>query len=637
MPLQIKRGSIVIDEANPSVSDYLQKQRNGVDFATLNFLQITASPVALLLDDYIEVYGRKYYLIDKLPEITKLAERKHQFSCIFEAEHYKFKRLKYYSLDPNNNLKEKDFTINGDLQTFASLLILNINRVFPEVWSLGQIDTTEVKLLPFSNQNCLEVCSYLVEQFQTEFWVDGNVINFSKKSKNSGLSFAYGQGNGLYEITRTNESENAPITNLTVFGGSKNLPEGYRNFSQKLQLDNPFVLPPSPNNPPYNEDNIEFPEVFPKFVGTVSAVFDEFTFECEDIPFNVNMQLIAGTSAKVIFQTGQLAGYQIDMQTFDNATKKFVIKTVETEQSLKVPQVGIEAAVGDLFIIVDIKMPVEFVADAEALLAQFGQEAFNEVNHYKSKYSVKPDPIDFKRKQRKLVEGDLVTLTDDSLGINRLIPIESFKMLYVVDRVGEIVLSDYPDIDLATKILRKTIAQGNAIKPPSAIQPPRAYAYNRVANFTRDNCTLPQVGSEVQFSKRYVSGISLQDAEDIAMADASYTDLGQAFANANGTCEVPKIKNFINISDITSAGDIAEVTVVADFAVKSTLTVVVRVVGATSGKIQFANIMLSIDTLWGSAFTVNTDGAFNPGETLNANVFSITPDEDGIFKYEVGS
>ncbi|RYF26549.1 MAG: hypothetical protein EOO42_01220 [Flavobacteriales bacterium] len=634
MALTIKRNGVALPvTVNPIAGGYLQRQRNGINFVKLDFTQTVINPVALLLDDTVEVMGTTYHLVDKLPEVTKLADKRHLFSCIFEAEWYKFKRLRYYSIDPTNQLKEKDFSINGDLLTFANLLILNLNREWPGVWSLGVVDVTEVRLVNFSNANCLEAISQLVQEFQTEVWYNNHTINFQVKTKNSGLTFAYGQGNGLYEIKRTNDSENAPITRLTVFGGSRNLPDGYRNYSQKLQLNAPLELPPSPTNPPTNEDNVEFPDVFPQFTGTVSATTDEFTFECIDIPFNPNATGIAipGTKAKVIFQTGQLAGYEMEVSSYDDTTKTFVLDTLKTEQSLVVPQPGIEAAVGDLFIVVDITMPSTFVTNAETLLLQFGLDYFNKVNYYKSKYDVIPDPLDFKRKGRVLVEGELAMLTDSSLGVNRLIPIESFQHDYIKDEVKSLVLSDYADIDFATKLLRKAIAQANAIKQPGAIQQPRAYSYERAEAFIRNNCGSGYDGTQVTFRKKYTSSVSKADAQSMAFADANYPVEGQTFANGSGTCVLAKPISIVSISNVSYSAHNGLVDITAANAPDTNILVDVEIYGDVSGITKVATVTLNAGSATASGSTVGA--SFIPSDGLTGTIVGITPSEDSTYRF----
>lgn len=62
------------------------------------------------------------------------------------------------------------------------------------------------------------------------------------------------------------------------------------------------------------------------------------------------------------------------------------------------------------------------------------------------------------------------------------------------------------------------------------------YSTDRTADFTRDNCTPPQTGSTVSYTKTYYSQNSQAEADSGAAADTIYDQRGQAYANANGTC-----------------------------------------------------------------------------------------------------
>lgn len=74
--------------------------------------------------------------------------------------------------------------------------------------------------------------------------------------------------------------------------------------------------------------------------------------------------------------------------------------------------------------------------------------------------------------------------------------------------------------------------------PDIAVVAPTVYSYTRTEDFTRNNCGAGKTGSVVPFSKTYTSLVSAADAQAIAMADSAYNGLGQANANANGSCTV---------------------------------------------------------------------------------------------------
>ncbi|RYF26601.1 MAG: hypothetical protein EOO42_01165 [Flavobacteriales bacterium] len=636
--LAIKRNGNALIQVIPDISDYQHKQRNGVDYVVLNFPRIGAGIMPLALGDTVDVYGQTYYL-NKFPQKNRVGERRINLSCIFEAEHYLLGRIRYKFLDIDNDLQLPAFTITGDLSVFAGLLILNLNRDYPDVWSLGAIETTEAKNISFTSCNCLEAINVLIEQFPgIEFWVEGNVINLATRNINSGLVLGYGIRKGLTNIQENiQDEENAmPVTRVYAYGGSRNLPEGYRNYATTLQLDAPVELSPNPNNYPLNEADVEFPEVYPQYTGTVSEIEDELNFFCADLPFDVNEYLIAGMTAKVTFQSGNLAGYELELNYFNNTEKKFTVNKVKTETSLEIPSSTIFANVGDLFIITDISMPPVFVEEAEAKLLAFAQDYLLRNSIEKLSYSVTPDRKYFKDNQLTLINGTKVRLLDAGLGVNRLITVQSVKRLISDEWSFEVELADQPIISLATKLIRQQIKQANAIKPPAPIQSPKVYTFNRALDFVRNNCPAGQVGTAVNYKKKYISNVSMADASNMSAVDnPNFMLEGQANANALGTCSVPKPIIYISIQQINKAGNIAEFTVESSLNVTSDILVKVNIAGDVSGTFQNGTATITSGTNSASGFTTNLNGDFNNIDQLSGGVTEITPDEDANYRYYV--
>jgi hypothetical protein len=73
------------------------------------------------------------------------------------------------------------------------------------------------------------------------------------------------------------------------------------------------------------EQTITFDDIYPHRTGVVTGVdaLNPFIFDDTLIDFDVNSYLLPGTSAKVVFNTGQLAGYSFEIKEggFINATK----------------------------------------------------------------------------------------------------------------------------------------------------------------------------------------------------------------------------------------------------------------------------------------------------------------------------
>lgn len=113
--------------------------------------------------------------------------------------------------------------------------------------------------------------------------------------------------------------------------------------------------------------------------------------------------------------------------------------------------------------------------------------------------------------------------------------------------------------------------------PDIEVVTPTTYTFTRTETFTRDNCGAGNAGTEVEFSKDYTSSISDDDAENIAMADSNFANLGQAHANAEGDCEVLPSAS-VTIVPIfptpqTGAFNIFGFKIVSDIALEEAITI----------------------------------------------------------------
>ena len=91
------------------------------------------------IGDYITVFGRMYTL-NRLPEMTKAGANRYTYNLEFEGIAYEMTRAIYeLSIDTTNNQLQdvQGDSLTGDLRRFASVIVSNMNRVFPGKWVLG--------------------------------------------------------------------------------------------------------------------------------------------------------------------------------------------------------------------------------------------------------------------------------------------------------------------------------------------------------------------------------------------------------------------------------------------------------------------------------------------------------------------
>ncbi|WP_113636111.1 DUF5977 domain-containing protein [Nubsella zeaxanthinifaciens] len=124
--------------------------------------------------------------------------------------------------------------------------------------------------------------------------------------------------------------------------------------------------------------------------------------------------------------------------------------------------------------------------------------------------------------------------------------------------------------------------------PDIAVVVPTTYTYTRTENFTKNNCDAGSDGSIVPFSKAYTSNVSLADATAIAMADPNYNVLGQANANAGGTCSLSSAIVTLELTSPdfqTGAYNYFGVKVSANVALNEAVTINYAYQGGGSGSI----------------------------------------------------
>ena len=146
-------------------------------------------PQEYRIGDRITVFGRTYSL-NRLPSARKTGSMAYSYNLEFEGMQYALARATFdLTIDTTKNKLQdvKADSLTGDLRRFATVLISNANRVFPDEWVLCSCpDTDGDKTLNFGQaDNCLSVLHNLCSTFEVEYEIvqkDGtNTIHFIKK------------------------------------------------------------------------------------------------------------------------------------------------------------------------------------------------------------------------------------------------------------------------------------------------------------------------------------------------------------------------------------------------------------------------------------------------------------------------
>lgn len=427
---------------------------------TIAITVVSPFPQSYGIGDVITVFGRDYRL-NRLPKVSKTGMQEYQYDLEFEGIQYDLMRVTYdVNINTTNN-KLQDIqgdSLTGDLKRFMEVLISNANRVFPGKWALGVCPETDGdNTLTFSeSDNCLSVLQTLCseDKFGVEFEIERvngvYVINI-KKTIGQTLPFVleYGKGKGLYSISRENVSSSNIVTRLKVYGSTENITSKYRadrlcmfgkdkasSYIEKADAVTKYGI---------FEGRKNF-DIKPTFTGKVSSVVDGdvLSFIDTSFPFDINaknasgetLYLISGVSAKVHFNSGNLAGYEFEVHAYDHATHKFtLVKQTDDRGNVFPSETSPAFQIGknDTYKVLDIAYSRDIEEAAEKKLAEEGNKYYDQNSQPKVQYSVNVTKAFIENKlalsdgiTNVFAPGDYLPIKDDEIGVDKSIRIKSF-------------------------------------------------------------------------------------------------------------------------------------------------------------------------------------------------------------------
>ncbi|MGJ1196294.1 phage tail protein [Sphingobacterium spiritivorum] len=417
--ITIKRGISIIAVVEPMDTVTQEKEVSGGNFINLSFELPYYREFKRM--DYAEILGETYYLT-QIPTVSKEGKRDYQYTLSMEGEQCKLGRVEFLQSNLIGQYFKNPFFINDKAETFMTLLLRNIERVFPgEGWKLGYVVDSEIKNISFDNQNCLEALSTLAEAFDTEWLIEGRTIHLYRKQSATGLVMKQGEGEALYSLEKKPQDNSNIVTRLYVYGSDKNLPNPYRRGLTRLTVgDLPYIEKQIEEYGIW-EDSMTFDDIFPMNLGTITSVDSGniLRFTDANFPFDINSQLIPEAKAKLSFQTGQLAGYEFEISSYNHTSKTFTINKNTQDKAWEVPNSDIKLAAGDTFFVFDIRMSNAWVTAAEQTLRQKAIEYMDQRNDPSENdtYSVVCNPLYFKRTGKTLRIADSVTIEEPEMGI----------------------------------------------------------------------------------------------------------------------------------------------------------------------------------------------------------------------------
>lgn len=499
----------------------------GDDYISLKI--VSANWLSFAKGDKITI-GGKEYSIRATTTREVVSEGYYNYEPVFYGVMYDLMKTIYRNCDKYGKSDKSTFDLTYTIKEFVQVLIYNMERDYPGLWKfdVDNCPDTEAKTIQFSGVNCLQALQTLCnsEQFNLEFQITQDkgvrTIHIGKFGKRinppSGADFfEWGKGNGLYNLKEQKIDDKAIITRLWAEGGTTNIRSNYREYSERLQLPYPqrknqyehtlsdgtivkvgtetigiaddakrYIEDAELRDKIGSEEDVKtYDNIYPTRTGTVTAVVadDICAFIDDTMDFDLNKKddkgtvyLVDGTSAKITFTSGRLAGQQFELEAkggYNHETKKFRIIPFTDNRGLTIPSAETQDAyrieVGNTYKITDIYLPESYEQKAEEALWYAAMEDFKTATQAKAQYTLTLDRLYFLQELSRDTDtsvfevGDYVPVKDTRFGIEKQMRIQKVTRNLLLEQDYQITLADTTAVSIQTQTVLTVIEHENII------------------------------------------------------------------------------------------------------------------------------------------------------------------------------
>lgn len=400
MTIYDSTGQTILDVAVDDDS-YRNRAIMGDNNITLHYS--LAEHVEIPVGAWCEFQNMRYMLM-RPESFKKKHNRNFEYTVIMEAAEAKARIWKFRNT-VDGRLK---FPLTAKPHEHLQMFVDNMNRR-DSGWTVGDcIEGTEV-LISYDHAFCYDALAQMASELKTEFEIEGKTVSLRKVeyNKNSPLALSYGRGNGFKPgVGRANFGDKVPVEILFAQGGSDNIDRSKYGSSELLMPKNQQIAYDGEHfedEDGFNidsartyivddmglsirradreltsqaEDNLDCSEIYPKRVGTVSAVVvedaDNHFYDIVDssIPAALDYEKyrIGEEPMTIRFQSGMLVGKEFDIQKYyheakgEKAARRFEIVPQEIDGQI-MPNDTFAPAIGDTYAIFNCTLPDAYICD----------------------------------------------------------------------------------------------------------------------------------------------------------------------------------------------------------------------------------------------------------------------------------
>ncbi|MDR1756128.1 MAG: hypothetical protein LBR65_04095, partial [Culturomica sp.] len=195
--------------------------------------------------------------------------------------------------------------------------------------------------------------------------------------------------------------------------------------------------------------------------------------------------LLPGVSAKIHFNTGNLAGYEFDVHAYDHATHTFTLVKITDERGDSFPSessAAFQFAVGNEYKLLDVALPPEYEVEAENELANAGETYYDQNCQPKVQYSLDIHDSFLRNLIRDGVTvnifkpGDYIPIKDADIDVDKSVRIQGFKRDLINEYKYTLTISDTVATNVTNRIISELIDVDKIITINNLKDPARARA-----------------------------------------------------------------------------------------------------------------------------------------------------------------
>ena len=412
-------------------------------------------PMDVRRGDYVEV-GGKALIFTQMPSVEKLSNGEYRYTGHLKDESGYMEDVMFMFLDQDGSQQAiystaADFDLTANIEEFLSLVVRNMNRVLTNGWRYEVADTgidlNDLRNITFSMQNCLDALNAICEEYELEWKFEGGVLKVAREFRDiTGVTLKY-PVNLLSPVKLTREDDSETCTRLFVFGGERNIPSDYGHGRLMMSGGEEYLTRAGSN---YVKEKCKvFDEVYPRrnshITGvSVNARGIHFVMD-SNLDFNINDRLTDNT-AKIAFTSGKLVGYEFEIASYNHTGRMIELKQ-QPEGDVVIPNDSMKAEPGDRYVLLDIRMPDEYIRNAELELREKAMEYFRDKCDDKMTASVSVSTMWLLETCVSLRPTQFVRLFDYDLELDRRIRVTKV-ITYPFDdtfhrRRTEVTLSDF--------------------------------------------------------------------------------------------------------------------------------------------------------------------------------------------------